>query len=249
MLLAAHPRGTVVVAQPAHGWMCGQLARAWGNDRFGAVEPAEEVCLAAEQHDSCWAEWELSPTLNKATGLPDTFETAAFGLLDERAAGSRRLATQSRYAGLLVSLHHSSFFESPGAVGLLRADGRRIQSFLRGSASFEAGLRATLRVPDEEIERNRRLVRAWDGLSHDLILDAAPARRSGIPLADGALGELAVERRNGVHTVDPWPFAADRVVLGIEGRLLEERFTTEERMREALTRAPWIALSYDLQPR
>ena len=39
MLHREDPAGLVVIAQPAHAWVSGQLARAWGNARFGAVAP------------------------------------------------------------------------------------------------------------------------------------------------------------------------------------------------------------------
>ena len=51
MLYWDDPAGTIGIAQPAHAWVSGQLARAWGNVRFGTVAPRDEVCLAAEQHD------------------------------------------------------------------------------------------------------------------------------------------------------------------------------------------------------
>ena len=57
MLLVDHPDGKVAVAQPSHAWISGQLARAWGGD----MQPREEVCLAAEQHDIAWLEWERDP--------------------------------------------------------------------------------------------------------------------------------------------------------------------------------------------
>src|SRR5450759_3279039 len=60
MMLAAHRDGHVVVTQPAHAWLSGQLARAWGNERFGRFEPWEDVCLAAEQHDVGMTAWDLS---------------------------------------------------------------------------------------------------------------------------------------------------------------------------------------------
>src|SRR5258705_11724462 len=66
--LVDHPEGKVAVAQPAHAWISGQLARAWGNERFGTVEPLAEVCLAAEQHDVPWIEWERRPALDPRTG-------------------------------------------------------------------------------------------------------------------------------------------------------------------------------------
>jgi hypothetical protein len=228
--------------------MCGQLARAWGNERFGAVEPADEVCLAADQHEAGWERWELAPTLDPDTGLPRTFETAGFMILDLRTEGPRELATQSRYAALLVSLFHCSFFEPPGRLGRYRPAGRQIHDFHERHKALQAELRPTLGAPDSEIERNFRLLRAWDGLSHDLLLGSAPCTRARVPAAGGALVELAIDRRGDAHTFDPWPFAAGRVVVRTEGRLLEERFSDEERMRETLARAPWVDLSYELVP-
>lgn len=249
MLLAPHPDGHVAIAQPAHGWMCGQLARAWGNERFGAVEPFEEVCLAAEQHDTDWSDWELAPTLDRASGLPHTFETAPFTVhVDLHTAGPRRLQAQSRYAALLVSLHHTSFFRPPGRLGTLREGGRRIQAFLDANAALQAELRATLAASDDEIERNQRLVRTWDGLSHDLILGLAPRVRESVPAAGGSRIDLLVGRRGEAYTIDSWPFAAERLVVRTEGRLLEGTFDDEEEMRETLARAPWIELAYELVP-
>ena len=51
MLHREDERGLIIIGQPAHAWVSGQLARAWGNDGFGRFAPWEEVCLAAEQHD------------------------------------------------------------------------------------------------------------------------------------------------------------------------------------------------------
>lgn len=229
--------------------MCGQLGRAWGNERFGAVEPFEEVCLAAEQHDTDWSDWELAPTLDRATGLPHTFKTAPFTVhVDLHTAGPRRLVAQSRYAALLVSLHHTSFFQAPGRLGALREGGRLIQAFLDANEALQAELRATLGSPDAEIERNHRLVRTWDGLSHDLILGAAPRIREQVPAADDGQVDLHIGRRGEAHTIDPWPFSAERLVVRTEGRLLEGTFDDEETMREALARAPWIELAYELVP-
>ena len=54
MLHRADPDGPIVITQPAHAWVSGQLAQAWGNESFGEFAPREEVCLAAEQHDIGW---------------------------------------------------------------------------------------------------------------------------------------------------------------------------------------------------
>ncbi len=228
--------------------MCGQLARAWGNDAFGEVEPFEEVCLAAEQHDSGWLAWEQSPTLDRGTGLPHTFDTAPFRVhLELHLAWSRALVGQSRYAALLVSLHHASFFSRPGSLGRLREGGRRIAGFLDDLARLQAELREALGVDDQEVERNRRLVRTWDGLSHDLLLGLAPRTRAGVPSARAPV-DLAIGRSGEAHTIDPWPFDGDRVLVRTEGRKLVGRFDDEDAMRTALAEAPWVELGYALRP-
>ena len=50
-----------MIGQPAHAWVSGQLARAWGNAAFPAPAPREPFCLAAEQHDVGWADADLAP--------------------------------------------------------------------------------------------------------------------------------------------------------------------------------------------
>jgi len=228
--------------------MCGQLGRAWGNDLFGPVEPREEVCLAAEQHDTGWLEWEAAPTLDRATGLPHTFRTVHYTHhLAIHAAWSRALVAQSRYAALLVSMHHRSFFPPPGRFGRLRDGGRRIAEFRGDLERLEQELRASLGASDDEVERNHRLVRTWDGLSHDLLLGLAPRVRTTVP-TDSGTTDLSIGSSGGVHTVDPWPFQGDCVVVRTEGRLLRGTFEDEQAMRDALGRARWMELTYELRP-
>jgi hypothetical protein len=249
MVLREDGEAVIAIGQPAHAWVSGQLARAWGNDSFAAPEPYEEVCLAAEQHDTSWAQWELEPTLDPATGLPHTFATAPFEVhLDIHTAWPPRLATQSPYAALLVSMHHRSFFSAPGRLGRLRPAGRQIERYLEWHDAFQAGLRASIDADDAELDRNRRLVRTWDGLSHDLILGQTPRVRENVPAAGATSLDLRVETDGEAFTVDPWPFAADRVTVRVEGRLLAGTFADEGSLREALADGPPLELRYDLEP-
>src|SRR5438093_3702973 len=73
MLHRHEEEGLIVISQAAHAWVSGQLARHWGNDTFGHFAPIEEVCLAAEQHDIGFLDWEQAPALNRQTGWPQTF--------------------------------------------------------------------------------------------------------------------------------------------------------------------------------
>jgi hypothetical protein len=42
MLLGEEGDAVIVIEQASHAWISGQLARAWGNERFAAPEPREE---------------------------------------------------------------------------------------------------------------------------------------------------------------------------------------------------------------
>jgi hypothetical protein len=189
VLLVDHPDGKVAVAQPSHAWISGQLARAWGED----LHPREEVCLAAEQHDVAWLEWEREPAYDPETGYPYTF--MALDMPTKVAmwqTGPDALLAQSRYAALLVSLH-----------------GSRLYNKELDRSAFEQRVRATLDAPDEEIARNHRLVWIWDSMSLALLLGWRPWEIEGMLMEpDGR--------------VTPWPFATPSLIVRCEGRLLTE---------------------------
>src|SRR5919108_748519 len=174
MLLRRDGDGVIAIGQPAHAWLSGQLARAWGNERFGTVEPWEEVCLAAEQHDVGMAGWERRPTLNPDTGRPHSFMELP---LDEHLeiwwSAAPLVVPQSRYAALLVSMHGSALYERRNLTRLPPADAERVRAFLDGQHELQerllAGLRADPRTAaaadDRLLRRNPRPLWTWDSLS------------------------------------------------------------------------------------
>jgi Protein of unknown function (DUF3891) len=250
MLLRRDGDEVLAIGQPAHAWVSGQLARAWGNARFGAVEPWEEVCLAAEQHDLGMAAWERRPTLNPETGLPRSFMELG---LDEHLeiwwSAAPLVVPQSRYAALLVSLHGSALYERRDLTRLGPADVERVRAFLAGQRELRdellAGLRADPRTAadaaEQRVRRNQRLVWTWDSLSLGLLLGWAPFELSAVPAANG---EVDIDVRE--RTLEPWPFRDDRVTLRCEGRRLAGRFDDEDTMRDALAAAPWVTLELEL---
>lgn len=247
MLVVPHGGGHAAVTQMQHASMCAELAAAWGGGAFGPIEPADELHLAAAEHELGWIGWDRSPTLNPSTGLPFTvIELDLEEYIQFQLDGPRRLAERSAYAALLTVQHHMSFYERPSALGLLRARGRLIRSHLHRSEAYRAELRARVNAADDEIERNWRLIRAWDGISHELLYDRVPSSRR-VPIANGNEVELRLERDDGALTLEPWPFTATQVTIRAPGRLLETTFTDQGRMRAALAEAPEITLEYELQ--
>ncbi len=249
----------MAISQPAHAWVSGQLARAWGNAAFGAFEPAAEVCLAAEQHDLGFLEWENCPTLNPKTGLPHTFMELPTALhLEIWSAGIQRMLAFGRYPALLVSRHYTglrrarAIYNSPEAVPKER-------DFLETQARLQAELIQSLRgdphyapwCAEEVLERNSRLLAVWDWLSLLLCTGLAEERRvPKVPAAHGAV-DLVLRPDPEAPTrtrVSPWPFHAETVQLVAEGRLIRQTSGSEPQMRAALQTAPHIALALELLP-
>ena len=210
MLHRRDQHGLTLISQPAHAWISGQIARAWGGPGFGAFGPDAEMLLAAEQHDVGWTAWERQPTLNPETGLPHAFlelNTRVHVAIWSDAAA--RVAAQSLYAALLVSLHGTGLYErhhdSRRARGYDAAAAHRFLSQQRRlQESFVARLQRSKAwrpwLCPAAIERNRALLAAWDRLSLLLCMGFEGAAR--VPDVPG------VGRRRGtleLQTLDAAP--------------------------------------------
>jgi Protein of unknown function (DUF3891) len=178
-----HRGDELIIGQPAHAWVSGQLARAWGNDAFPAPSPREPVCLAAEQHDVGWADADLAPLLGDG-GRPRSF--IEYPRADHVAiwrAAPRRLLAQSRYAALLVSLHGTSLYERIDPDGYEPEVAAAIRAYMADQRALQAALSAGLDAA--EIDGNRRLILAWDRLSLALCHGNATTLED-VPAAAGA---------------------------------------------------------------
>jgi hypothetical protein len=234
------------VGQASHAWISGQLARAWGNGQFPAPQPFEEVCLAAEQHDVGWTDWDLRPSLNPDTGLPYSFgELPVAEHIELWSGAPDRLLTQSRYAALLVSMHGAALQTRRDLDRLAPADRAVVQRYLAEQCELQDELIALLGADRDEVARNRRLVWAWDGISLALCL-GWQTLMNDVPAASGS-AELSLAMTGpDVFSIEPWPFGANRLELHCEGRELAGPFEDEQAMREALDRAPSTTLSFTL---
>jgi hypothetical protein len=240
MLLRADGDAVICIGQPAHAWVSGQLARAWGNERFGVVEPWEEVCLGAEQHDAGMAATDRTPTLNPDTGRPRSF--VEWPLAEKLAlwrAAPDLVLPQSRYAALLTSLHGHALYarEDPATRG------PEIDAFLAAEEERQAELLASLGADPAQVRRNQRLVWTWDSLSLALCLNWPAQTLTGVPAAEGEVDlELSPD-----GTLDPWPFDAPELAVRTEGRRLTGRFEDQGALRAAWDRAPWVTLELTLR--
>jgi hypothetical protein len=256
VILRQDEHGVLAIGQASHAWISGQLARAWGNARFGPVEPSEEVCLGAEQHDVGMAQWDLAPTVNPDSGLPHAFTEMALGV---RVAlwreGPRRLLSQSRYAALLAAMHGRRLYERTKLQELAPEQAAIVRSFLAESRDFEAQLLASLTADPatasfaapQLVARNSQLVWTWDLLSLALCLDWAPCVAHDVPTADGRVDvQLGTCQRPYRLSLDPWPFHPPTLAVHCEGKRIAGRFESDASLRQGLADAPWATIEFEL---
>lgn len=255
MLHREDPEGLIVITQPVHAWVAAQMARQWGNKRFGTFAPWEEVCLGAEQHDLGMTAWDQSPTLNPATGRPYNFMNMPTLQHVRGWTQAGRLAlAQGRYPALLTSLHGTGLYERfHNWTRDTPEEAQAARDYLANEYAFQEWLLAALRndpayapyATEEIVTRNRGLVTAWDRLSLALCHGVhAPVSVPDVPTATGTatITLASVNDDPNEVIVEPWPFRGDTVRLVCEGRRLPQTFTDEATMRATLATAPWVTI-------
>jgi hypothetical protein len=249
MLIRPEGADVVAIGQASHAWLSGQLARAWGNERFHPPEPYEEVCLATEQHDVGMAEWDLAPAPDPDTGRPRSFmQMALEDHLRLWSAAPRKLLTQSRYAALLVSMHGAALYEHRDVSRLAPADAAAVAGYLASERALQEQLVALLGADRPELSRNQRLLAAWDALSLALCLGWDPYVVEEVPATGDTRADLRLDSSGARWTLDPWPFTASELTVRCEGRRLTGSHPTRGGLERALAEAPHVALSFTLVP-
>src|SRR6185312_1864652 len=184
MLVRRDGETVLAIGQLSHSWLSGQLARAWGNERFCAPQPREAVALGAEQHDVGWAMFDLQPGLNVQSGLPRSFlELSVQEHLTIWSTAPDRLLTSSAHAALVVSLHGSSLSQ----LRLRTAeDGRdELQRHVETEGERQEQLRRMLGLSELQAARLQRQMWTWDGVSLALCNAWDPFTARDVPPHDG----------------------------------------------------------------
>jgi hypothetical protein len=248
VLVRSEDGGALAIGQLSHSWLSGQLARAWGNERFQPPEPFEDVVLGAQQHDVGWALYDLEPRLNEDTGLPRGFlETTVEEHLAIWKDAPDRLISQSLDAALVVSMHGRSLSQLRAAASG-GEDTRLLEQHIAAERVRQARLQERLGMSEAQAERTRRQMWTWDGMSLALCLDWRPFTVADVPSREGPVELELRDRDDGSCVVDPWPFAAAPVRVHCEARRLDGSFSDRLELREALATARPVRLEYVLEP-
>ena len=249
--------GLTVISQPAHAWISGQLAAAWGNEVLGLAAAGPELRLAAEQHDIAWLAWERSPTLNSASGLPYAFNQLP--TFDHLALWSNAIPLALAYGRLpamIISMHGTYLYRrfhdfEADASDEAAAAHAFLQSEERAQTGLLRSLEATGDISQKEVQHQRKLLSLWDAMSLALCMGFTGSRTfDGVPTSDGELALIveALDVAGARYRVDPWPFAGQDLLLQCEGRRLAQTFYDEVAMRAALDAAEPVRLRFALEP-
>ncbi len=247
MLIVEASDHWLAITQPAHAWLAGEIARAWGNAAVARPEPFAEVCLGAEQHDVAWVEWDLRPPLHAPARRAASFLEAPFApRVEIWRHAPRRMLAQSPWAALLVSIHgtniHTRFMDP---ARMPAPEGDLVRRYLAEQRDVQDRLIAALGTTREAAERAGDVVFCLDSLSLSLCHGWGA---QDLPAVDGTVIRLE-PRGDGAVALDPWPLAVDRLEVGVDARRLDGRFDDERALHAALDAAPWTRLRWSLRPR
>ena len=218
------------------------LARAWGNELFKPL--AEEVCLACEQHDIGFLDWERRPTRNPATGLPYHFLEMPTRLhLELWTTGVQRTLRFGRNPALLVSMHFTNIARQGWTSDPQKKE--LVHAYLEEQDALQTTLKTSLRndyryglgLSDETILSDAKLVSVLDWVSLLICLRCREAKTTDkVPSFNGPsqLRVSPLDPAGNCYEVHPWPFGASKVSVFCEGRRLLQTYKTEDEIQEAL---------------
>lgn len=267
MIVQSQDGQLLIIRQTDHALLAGFFARQWGNDLFTRPEPFESFCLAAEEHDNGWREWELVPGIDPATFLPYTFmsiPSEEHMALYER--GLARIIGADAYAGLLTCTHIEQLYDHtratiPGysAKYVKSCEMKPVNSFIERLRLQKLRLKVDLRAqPDKKtfvdeklIESNTQRLEAVDRLSLYFCMGPQDvALIEEVPVDDqGSEADLVVTPvDSNMFSVSPFPFRRDPLEFGILARSIpKRRYSEDSDLQRTLTSAPYSLIKFTLR--
>ena len=112
---AGQPRLAIMMYE--HTALCGQFARAFGNDAFEPLAPLDPMIYVISHHDAGWIEFDHDPVTDPKTGLPyNLIETPAQYITVTSRLSPDFNERQGPFCGLISSMHSWGLYN--GRYGL-----------------------------------------------------------------------------------------------------------------------------------
>ena len=250
MMVQGAPEGEprFICSMAEHNDLCGAFARGFGNDRFDALDPFDEMVYVVGHHDRGWDDLDAAPGLDDATRMPRGLGTA-------RVPGSVETGRKSpdfnekrhAFCGLLASMHswglynarygYSEFRVRPGhstSVPVPDHLADETEAMLADEIARQDRLKAALAadpetarwVEDAHLVKCYKQLQFFDTLALYFNLRHADQRGEEVyvhvPMTVDEDATIRLDRIDGDrYGLDPFPFAGDRLEVTCRGRYFE----------------------------
>jgi hypothetical protein len=230
-----------------HNDLCGQFARAFGNDQFERLEPYEEVLYAVSHHDRGWDEFDAEPGFDANSGLPRGLGStpAPVGIESNRKSADLN-ERKHAYCGLLSSMHGWGLFNAryglsqfrvrPGgstSVPIPDAHKDIGQAMLTGELLRQERLKAEIAkhpewrawLDDKHLFQNYKQLQFFDTLAlyFNRVHEGARGEQvfTHVPRSAAADADIRIRPLGAaVYGLDPYPFGKTELEVSFRGRYL-----------------------------
>lgn len=267
-----------VVTMIEHMDLCAQMGKAYGNDRFEALHPYDEVLFAVANHDRGWDGYDQQPVVDPQSGLPFIMaKTPPTDAVRTNQGSPEFNEGHHAYCGLLSSMHTWGLYNKrygysrftlrvrPGTTSVPVLDNNRamIDSMLDGEIKRQARLKAKLAenpathplLAEPQLFQNYKQLQFFDTLSLYFHLYHASERGNEtyihVPVSADEDATVEVKQiSDRVYSLDPFPFFGDRLTLVCKGRYTKPLPADCDRVQAgALLRSlPADSQTYELVP-
>jgi hypothetical protein len=231
-----------------HNDLCGQFARAFGNDVFEPLEPFDEMVFVIGHHDRGWAELNENPGMVPETGMPSGLGTTPMPIgLGTSAKSPDYNEAHHLYCGLLSSMHswglyherygYTNFKVRPGgstSVPVNEDYAAETKTMLDSELARQDRIKAALAsdpefgawIEEKHLFQNYKQLQFCDTLA--LYFNIRHESERGVEVFthvpksnDEDVSVTVTPQGDGTYGFDPFPFQGDRLEVACGGRYLK----------------------------
>jgi len=244
MIIQTAPAGVprLAVMMYEHTALCGQFARAFGNDRFEPLAPIDPMIYVISHHDAGWAEFDRDPIADPKTGLPyNLIDTPMKYLTVTSRLSPEFNERQHPYCGLISSMHSWGLYNGRYGLSKLvlidripKEDRPLTDRMLAGELERQQRLRERIEkdprmtswLDRETLFQNYKQLQFIDTLAlyfNRIHRDERAAQTfEHVPLDAHEDTEVTIRPREpGVYDLAPFPFAPHAAEFAYAGRRIK----------------------------
>ena len=262
MIIQTAPAGTprLAVMMYEHTALCGQFARAFGNDRFESLSPLDPMIYVISHHDAGWTEFDRDPVTNEKTGLPyNLVETPAEYITVTSRKSPDFNQRHHPYCGLISSMHSWGLYNGRYGLSSLvlidkipQQDRPLAERMLAGELDRQQQLKDEIGkdprlsgwLDEKRLFQNYKQLQFIDTLA--LYFNRIHPSERGqqafehVPLTAEADATVTIQpREDRVYALSPYPFAPSGAEFAFAGRRVRPHaHKADGRWREVLKQTP-----------